>query len=409
MAPVRHYNNFDLLVSAGDAGRHLVRVLSTPSSGETAVPESAPLDELQELADQVAAWRELALDRSGLRALGASLMAWLFRGQVIELYRASLVGLSAEEGLRIRLRLEPPELHTLPWECCYDAVQAVFLAHDPRTLMVRYLQGTFARSRLADAGWRVLVAVASPRDLPPVKTAEEYARIERALDELGGRVQVSRIVATVEALQDALRQGPNLLHFIGHGGFDAAVGGYLVLENDQGGPHPVDAEVLATLLRGSSVRLAVLNACESARTDLRESFASVAPELVRAGLPAVIAMQTYTPDEVATQFSRAFYGAIADDWPVDAAVTAARQALFVRAPASPVWSVPALYLTAPDGILWERAPGGAAAEIESTSGRLGSSSFQFNFKGPVAINAEVMGGNQYVTHVHKDRPFDDQD
>jgi hypothetical protein len=409
MAPTRHYGNFDLLVSAGDAGRHTVRVLSTPSSGETAVPESAPLDELQEPAAQIAAWRELAIDRSGLRALGASLMAWLFRGQVLELYRASLAGLSAEDGLRIRLRLEPPELHTLPWECCYDAGQAVFLAQDPRTLMVRYLQGTFARSRLADAGMRVLVAVASPRELPTLKADEEYQRIEDELDELGGRFQVSRTAATVDALQDALRRGPNVLHFIGHGGFDAAAGGYLVLEDDQGGPQPVDAEVLAGLLRGSSVRLAVLNACESARTDPRESFAGVAPQLVRAGLPAVIAMQTYTPDEAATQFSRAFYGAIADDWPVDAAVTAARQALFAHAPASPVWSVPALYLTAPDGILWERAVGATAAESESTSGRSGSSSFQFNFKGPVAINAEVVGGNQYVTRVDKNPPADKQD
>jgi CHAT domain-containing protein len=369
----------------------------------------APVAELQALDAQVAAWRELALDRAGLRALGASLMAWLFRGQVIELYRASLAGLSAEEGLRIRLRLEPPELHTLPWECCYDAEQAVFLAQDPRSLVVRYLQGPFARSRLADAGMRVLVAVASPRDLPTLKADEEYQRIEDELDELGGRFQVSRTAATVDALQDALRQGPNLLHFIGHGGFDAVMGGYLMLEDDQGGPQPVDAEVLAGLLRGSSVRLAVLNACESARTDPRESFAGVAPQLVRAGLPAVIAMQTYAPDEAATQFSRAFYGAIADDWPVDAAVTAARQALFAHAPASPVWSVPALYLTVPDGILWEREGGAAAAESEATSGRAGSSSFQFNFKGPVAINAEVVGGNQYVTHVDKNPPADNQD
>jgi CHAT domain-containing protein len=163
------------------------------------------------------------------------------------------------------------------------------------------------------------------------------------------------------------------------------------------------------LLRGSSVRLAVLNACESARTDPRESFAGVASQLVRAGLPAVIAMQTYAPDESAAQFSRAFYGALADDWPVDAAVTAARQALFARAPASPMWSVPALYLTAPDGIVWERAPGGAAADGASPSGRPGSPSFQFNFKGPVSINAGVMGGNQYVTHVQKDGPADDRD
>jgi hypothetical protein len=406
MSTTRHYGNFDLLVSAGDAARYMIRVLSTPSSGETAVPELAPANELHDLAAQVAAWRELALDRGGLRALGISLMAWLFRGPVLQLYRSSLVCLGTEEGLRIRLRLEPPELHSLPWECCYDAEQAVFLAQDPRTLVVRYLQGTFARSKLTDAGLRVLVAVASPHGLPPLKTDEEYDRIEGALDELEGRIQVTRTAATVDALQDALRRGPNLLHFIGHGGFDAAAGGYLVLEDDGGTPLVADAEVLAGLLRGSSVRLAVLNACESARIDSRDSVAGVAPQLVRAGLPAVVAMQTYLPDEAAVQFSRAFYGAIADDWPLDAAVTAARQALFAHTPASLAWSIPALYLTAPDGILWERE-GAKTAESESTSKRSGSSSFQFNFKGPVSINAEVVGGTQYVTHVHKNRSADD--
>lgn len=409
MPPTRHYGNFDLLVSAGDAAHYMVRVLSTPGSGETAVPELAPANELHKLDGQIAAWRGLALDRTGLRALGASLMDWLLHGPVLQLYRTSLACLGVEEGMRIRLRLEPPELHALPWECCYDVEQAAFLTQGPRTPVVRYLLGPFARSKLNDARLRVLVAVASPRDLPPLKTGEEYARIEDALEELGSRVQVRRTAATVDALQDALRGGPNLLHFIGHSGFDVAAGGYLVLEDDQGAPQLADAEVLAGLLRGSSVRVAVLNACESARTDPRDSFAGVAPQLVRAGLPAVIAMQTYLPDEAATQFTRAFYGAIADDWPLDAAVTASRQALFAHAPASPVWSVPALYLTATDGILWERESA-TTAESESTPGKPAStSSFQFNFSGPVSINAEVMGGNQYVTRVHKNLAPDGQD
>jgi hypothetical protein len=408
MSPTRHYDNFDLLVSAGDTAHCLVRVLSTPGSGETATPELAPVNELYQLSDQVTAWRKLELNREGLRALGTSLMGWLFRGPVLRLYRSSLACLGTEEGMRVRLRLEPPELHALPWECCYDAEQAVFLAQDPRTVMVRYLQGTFARSKLTDAGLRVLVAVASPHGLPPLKTDEEYAHIEDALEELAGRVQVCRTAATVDALQDALRRGPNLLHFIGHGGFDAAMGGYLVLEDDQGAPYLVDAEVLAGLLRGSSARLAILNACASARADPEDSFAGLAPQLVRAGLPAVIAMQTYLSDAAATQFSRAFYGAVADGWPLDAAVTACRQALFAHAPASPGWSVPALYLTAPDGILWERE-GTTTAESESAAGKpAGTSSFQFNFKGPVSINADVMGGTQYVTHVHKNGPADGQ-
>jgi hypothetical protein len=163
-----------------------------------------------------------------------------------------------------------------------------------------------------------------------------------------------------------------------------------------------DAEVLAGYLRGSSVRLAVLNACESARTDPADSFAGVAPRLVQAGLPAVIAMQTFLTDEAAMKFARAFYGALADGWLLDAAVTASRQALFGHSPRSSIWSIPVLYLSAPDGILWEVEETPSTANPAPPPAPTGPSNFQFNFRGPTTINAAVVGGNQYVTQIHKD-------
>ena len=309
-------------------------------------------------------------------------MAWLFRGPVLELYRASLARLGPQEGVRVRLRIEPAELHGIPWECCYDTQQGAFLAQDPRTPLVRHLLGAPSRSKLADARLKVLVAVAAPRGLPPLHAGDEYARIEDALNELGGRVEIYRATATLDGLQDALRRGPNVLHFIGHGGFDPDAGGYLVLEDDRGGPQMADAEVLAGYLRGSSVRLAVLNACESTHTDPADSFAGVAPRLVQAGLPAVIAMQTFLTDEAAVKFARAFYRALADGWPLDAAVTASRQALFGHSPESSIWSIPVLYLSAPDGILWEVEETPSTANAAPPPAPTGPSNFQFNFRGP---------------------------
>jgi len=216
---------------------------------------------------------------------------------------------------------------------------------------------------------------------------------------LGGRVDVGRVAATVDALQDALRHGPRALHFVGHGGFDPVLGGVLVLEDPQGEAVAVDAEVVAALLRGSSLRLAVLNACESARTDPRDTFAGIAPRLVQAGLPAVVAMQTALSDDAALHFTRAFYAAVADGWPVDAAVTAGRQAIFAHAAERPDWTVPVLYLSAPDGVLWEpelALTGQAAPPLQAPPG---GPSFQFNFQGPVTITTGVMGGEQRTTTV----------
>ena len=303
MAMIRHYDNFDLLVSAGGRDAYQVRVLAVPGGGATAEPVAAPAQELCALDAAITAWRGLMLDRGGMRRLGAALMAWLFRGPVMQLYRTSLARVAPGDGLRIRLRIEPAELHPIPWELCYDAETATFLAHVPRTPLVRYLLGAFSRGKLVGGQLRVCVAMASPAGLTPLDAAVECARIA---DALAGRGTAQPMIATLAGLQDALRQAPHVWHFIGHGGFDADAGGYLVLDSGQAGPQMADAEVLASYLRGSSVRLAVLNACESARTDPADSFAGVAPRLVQAGLPAVVAMQTFLSDAAAPVFSGAF-------------------------------------------------------------------------------------------------------
>jgi len=394
MTARRRYENLDLLISAGDEDACEIRVVAAPGGGSTAAPVVAAGRALRDLEPLIAAWRALALDRNGARRLGAGLMAWLFCGPVAQLYRDSLARVAAEDGLRIRLRIEPAGLHAIPWEMCYDDQGAGFLAQDPRISLVRHLLGTFARGRsVAGRRLKVLVAAASPAGLPTLHIGDEFDRIARALADLRDRVELQAIVADLDALQDALLAGPDVLHFIGHGGFDADAGGFLVLDDGQGRPQSVDAEVLAAYLRGSSVRLAVLNACDSARADPTDSFAGVAPRLVQAGVPAVVAMQTYLPDALAPAFAAAFYRALADGQAVDAAVTAGRVALFGHAADQACWSIPVLYLSAGDGVLWQTESAGASA----VGSPLPSTSFQFTFQGPVTINAEVVGGNQYRT------------
>lgn len=391
MAGIVRYENFDLLVSAGEGDAYQVRVVAAPG-GATAGPVIAAGQELRALDALIVAWRELALERDGLRRLGAALMSWLWRGPVAQLFRSALSRIAAEDGLRIRLRIEPPELHAIPWETCYDAETATFLGCDPRTPIVRYLLGAFNRGKLAGGRrLKVLVAAASPAGLPALHIADEFARIEQALNALASRVEVRSVVAGLDALQDALLDGPDVVHFIGHGGFDETTGGFLVFDDGHGGPQMVDAEVLAAYLRGSSVRLVVLSACDSARADPTDSFAGVAPRLVLAGLPAVVAMQSFLPDPLAPVFTAAFYRALADGRPVDTAITAGRVALFGHAPTEAHWSSPVLYLAAGDGVLWEAD---AAASVGAPTA---TTSFQFTFQGPVTINAEVVGGNQYRT------------
>ena len=119
---------------------------------------------------------------------------------------------------------------------------------------------------------------------------------------------------------------------MGHGGFDEQNGGALLFADRTGGSVPVTAEDLGVLMRDhTSMRLAVLNACEGARSDPADPFAGVADTLVRRGIPAVIAMQFEFSDDAAIEFAPALYRALAAGRPVDAAVGEARKAVYTVA------------------------------------------------------------------------------
>ena len=101
-----------------------------------------------------------------------------------------------------------------------------------------------------------------------------------------------------------------------------------------------------------SLRIAVLNACEGARSSKQDPFAGSAQTLVQQGIPAVIAMQFEIADDVAQTFAHELYGALADSYPIDAAVTEARKAIFAMG-REVEWATPVLYLRAPDGRIFD--------------------------------------------------------
>jgi hypothetical protein len=162
--------------------------------------------------------------------------------------------------------------------------------------------------------------------------------------------------ATLVALQRRLRRGPyHVFHFIGHGGFDQqAQDGQLILEDDRGRGRLVSGHYLGMLLHDlHSLRLAVLNACEGARTSLTDPFAGTAQSLAQEGIPAVIAMQFEITDEAAITFAHEFYQANADGYPVDAALAEARKAIFAQGNDDVEWGTPVLYLRSPNGQIFD--------------------------------------------------------
>jgi hypothetical protein len=157
--------------------------------------------------------------------------------------------------------------------------------------------------------------------------------------------------ATLGALLKVLRNGQyHVLHFIGHGGFDdRSDDGVLAFQSETGTRHLVSGHDLGTLLYDhTTLRLAVLNACEGARASAADPFGGVAQSLVRQRIPAVVAMQFEITDEAAIVFSHELYMALLDGYPVDAALAEARKVIFTG-DNDIEWGTPVLYMRARDG------------------------------------------------------------
>ena len=268
--------------------------------------------------------------------------------------------------MRICLRLnDVPELTALPWELMYDPVAARFLTRSNETPLVRYLELPQAVQELAvEPPLHVLVMLSSPQGYPKLDTEAEWSRLEEALGPLQKRrkVMLERLPdACLSTLRERLRHGPyHIFHFTGHGAFDEeSEDGVLVMADDEGNGIPVRARDLGDILRDHpSLRLAVLNSCQGARSAHDDPFAGAAQDLVRAGIPAVVAMQFEIDDRAAALFGRELYSALADGYPLDGALGEARKALAEDQEAAHgatalAWATPVLFMRSADGTIWQ--------------------------------------------------------
>jgi hypothetical protein len=360
------YLDFDLLIERAEEG-YTARALNSPA-GQATADFSLPFSEL-ELENFLL---RVGRTRRGVRRLespemeaaksfGGRLFDAVFGGDVRGCLRSSLDEADRQEaGLRLRLRLaDVPELADLPWEYLYNPALNRFLVLSAETPLVRYLDlPERIRPLAVQPPLKVLVAISSPSNYPPLDVEREWEKLSEALGDLEqrGLLALERLEdATLMTLQRRLRQGEyHVFHFIGHGGFDErAQDGVLLLEDEQGRGRPVSGQYLGTLLHDErTLRLAILNVCEGVRTSRTDPFAGTAQSLVQQGTPAVIAMQFEITGKAAITLAHEFYAPLADGYPVDGALAEARKAIFGQEN-DVEWGTPVLYMRSPDGHIFD--------------------------------------------------------
>lgn len=313
------------------------------------------------------------------RELGDLLFRALFRGSLRHLYERSRARFFSPpaRGLRLRLYFDftdrrLAELYQLPWELLYSRDTNDFLALSRLTPLVRSLEIPRSSCREPFRGpMKILLASANPAGTVPLRLDRERDRIGSAVREGGAEIRLLPD-ADVESLRVALgREEIHVLHFLGHGAFDHLSGdAYLrLMDGLDAEPSAILGEDLANLLRDRSVRLAVLNACETARSfgmPVPGALSGLAPVLVQLGLPAVVAMSQRISDSAASEFSLAFYRALVSGEPVEASLAEGRLAVYLANRDSLEWSIPVLFTRGATNDLFAEARPSIVAETDST-------------------------------------------
>ncbi|HNT53812.1 MAG TPA: SUMF1/EgtB/PvdO family nonheme iron enzyme [Anaerolineaceae bacterium] len=384
--------SFEINIYRGEGGVHPV-VIRSPQ-GEAAGEFKPPIDaQALEEARQIL---KAALIQSGgkadsdqtsalkkAQAFGRTLFETLFTGQINSLYVSSChEAEKRHKDLCIQLRLEDPDLVTLPWEFLYNPAEREYLCLRSGFPLVRYIpQPRPLKALQVKPPLRILCMMPSPSDQKILDGTAERSRMNQALEALvaQGLVHVHWL-EECQSWRNLLKvvhaNGPwHAFHFVGHGGFDEARDeGVLAFEDESTRKtDPITATDLVRLLDGAkTLRLVLLNACDTAHTG-RESFSSTAATLAQRGIPAVVAMQYPISDRAAIEFSRSFYDLLTTDGRVDTAVTGARKAVSITMKSSLEWATPILYLHTANTSLFKlrSRPGSSQPPVAPPAGSSG--------------------------------------
>jgi tetratricopeptide (TPR) repeat protein len=347
----------------------------------------------------------IELDESRAASIAEKLKDW---GRL--LFKSAFADLAAHAlYVKFKERRDPSRLLTVrslhpmvlaqPWELLCDPNGTFLYLDYPPVSIRRRLFGpgeTPYRPQPKDT-LNLLFVVSRPDDEGFIDPRADPMAVLDAIDaEAPGRIMVEflrppTLARLIDRLMNDRLPPVDVLHFDGHGAYDpderfserwrqAPAGsglvkiapmqahhGYLLLEDDAHKSAPVSAALLGDLLKRKQVGLVILSACRSAMVSGEDALGSVAPRLIRAGIPSVLAMTQSVLVATTRALAGHFYRELAAGRRIGEALDLARTKLYAdprRQRASGTidlelqdWFVPALYQAGVDQALltWSEA------------------------------------------------------
>lgn len=345
---------------------------------------TAPVDSsaLRECFNQVIhGWSGMLEGRAlrGLEKDGDVLFQTVFPvGEARSLFDEAVATWPGVHPLRLRFvfEVDNPELQwleRLPWEILYWDRGKTFLSLDARFSLVRSLRVPFNVPRSHPGTLRCLAAAPLPTGVTPLDLMAERDAVQQELSAIPELVFEMVPSPTLSATREALLASKaQIFHFMGHGFRSRRDEGFefgLVFEDEFGRESRISAQGCAEWLQGLGAQLVVLNACQTAAESTQQPdqpFHGVAQRLIRAGIPAVVAMRHPIGDRAARGFARMFYRRLTKGDSMEQALIEARLEMRRQDPERHRWITPAFFLRTADSWLLEapapnREPAAAAA------------------------------------------------
>ena len=331
-----------------------------------------------------------------LKVLGLHLYYLLFneviREKFDELFANSKVRIGSSFNLGLRLTIvfhkSAKELSLFPWEFIFmpkeaDSFEGEFLAKYTELMLTRYLDGTKILEKLTpeDMPIKILIVSSHPKrsNGKRLEIIEDDSFINKLLNLKSDNIKIAHLPDPNSVLLQSFIEGnkikmedgteiqgfaPHILHFIGHG--EAGKIALKKTRKDIISEDPTiepDTADDAEWVDGSGIsalfgivlkpKFVFLNACNVARIHYKgfsEFSNNIALDLIKANVPAVLAMQYEIRNDDASLFAEKIYTDIINGLPIDQAVKNGIRILGNRTPAwnHPRFGIPVFYLGAKD-------------------------------------------------------------